>query len=40
MNQPLPISGAKIYKNVVIEPFTTINNDVVIEGDWLVQMWP
>ena len=32
MNQPLAYvhPGAKIAQNVVIEPFTTINNDVVI----------
>ena len=31
MNQPLAYvhPGAKIAKNVVIEPFTTINNNVV-----------
>ena len=36
MNQPLAYvhPGAKIAKNVVIEPFTTINNNVVIgEGE-------
>ena len=35
MNQPLAYvhPGAKIAKNVVIEPFATINNDVVIGGD-------
>ena len=38
MNQPLAYvhPGAKIAKNVVIEPFTTIHNDVVIgEGSWI-----
>ena len=38
MNQPLAYvhPGAKIAKNVVIEPFTTINNNVVIgEGSWI-----
>ena len=32
MNQPLAYvhPGAKIAKNVVIEPFTTIHNNVVI----------
>ena len=34
MNQPLAYvhPGAKIAKNVVIEPFTTIHNNVII-GD-------
>ena len=33
MNQPLAYvhPGAKIAKNVVIEPFTTIHNNVVLE---------
>ena len=38
MNQPLAYvhPGAKIAKNVVVEPFTTINNDVLIgEGTWI-----
>ncbi len=38
MNQPLAYvhPGAKIAKNVVIEPFTTIHNDVEIgEGSWI-----
>jgi UDP-N-acetylglucosamine acyltransferase len=38
MNQPLAYvhSGAKIAKNVVIEPFTIINNNVEIgEGTWV-----
>ena len=38
MNQPLAYihPGAKIAKNVVVEPFTIINNDVVIgEGTWI-----
>jgi len=38
MNQPLAYvhSNAKIAKNVVIEPFTTIHKDVVIgEGTWI-----
>ena len=32
MNQPLAYvhPGAKIAKNVVIEPFTTINNNVIM----------
>ena len=32
MNQPLAYvhPGAKIAKNVVIEPFTTIDNNVII----------
>ncbi|MGA8854386.1 MAG: acyl-[acyl-carrier-protein]--UDP-N-acetylglucosamine O-acyltransferase, partial [Christiangramia sp.] len=37
MNQPLAYvhPGAKIAKNVVIEPFATIHNNVVIgEGTW------
>jgi UDP-N-acetylglucosamine acyltransferase len=40
MNQPLAYvhPGAKI-KNVVIEPFTTIHNNVIIgDGTGLVQM--
>lgn len=38
MNQPLAYvhPGAKIAKNVVIEPFVTIHNNVVIgEGTWI-----
>ena len=38
MNQPLAYvhPGAKIAKNVVIEPFTTIHSNVVIgEGTWI-----
>lgn len=38
MNQPLAFihPNAKIAKNVVVEPFTTINNDVEIgEGTWI-----
>ena len=38
MNQPLAYvhPGAKIAKNVVVEPFTTINNNVEIgEGTWV-----
>ena len=38
MNQPLAYvhPGAKIAQNVVIEPFTNINNDVEIgEGTWI-----
>ena len=38
MTQPLAYvhPGAKIAKNVVIDPFSTINNDVVIgEGTWI-----
>ncbi len=38
MNQPLAYvhPGAKIAKNVVIEPFATIHNDVIIgEGTWI-----
>ena len=38
MNQPLAYvhPGAKIAKNVVIEPFTTIHNNVEIgEGTWI-----
>ena len=38
MNQPLAYihPGAKIEKKVVVEPFTTINNDVEIgEGTWI-----
>ena len=38
MNQPLAYvhPGAKIAKNVVIEPFTTIHNNVKIgEGTWI-----
>ena len=38
MNQPLAYvhPGAKIAKNVVVEPFTTINNTVEIgEGSWI-----
>ena len=38
MNQPLAYihPGAKIEKKVVVEPFTTINNDVGIgEGTWI-----
>ena len=38
MNQPLAYvhPGAKISKNVVIEPFTTINNNVIIgDGTWI-----
>lgn len=38
MNQPLAYvhPGAKIAKNVVIEPFATIHNDVEIgEGSWI-----
>ena len=38
MNQPLAYihPGAKIAKNVVIEPFVTISNNVVIgEGTWI-----
>jgi len=38
MNQPLAYihPGAKIAQNVVVEPFTTINNDVEIgEGTWI-----
>ena len=33
MNQPLAYvhPGAKIAKNVVVEPFSTINNNVEIE---------
>jgi UDP-N-acetylglucosamine acyltransferase len=45
MNQPLAYvhQGAKIAKNVVIEPFTTIHNNVVIgDGTWIgsnVPLW-
>ena len=45
MNQPLAYvhPGAKIAKNVVIEPFTTINNNVVIGEvhglDQMLQLW-
>ncbi|MFT4669221.1 MAG: UDP-N-acetylglucosamine acyltransferase [Ulvibacter sp.] len=38
MNQPLAYvhPGAKIAKNVVIEPFTTIHSNVIIgEGSWI-----
>jgi UDP-N-acetylglucosamine acyltransferase len=38
MNQPLAYvhPGAKIAKNVVVEPFSTINNNVEIgEGTWV-----
>ena len=38
MNQPLAYvhPGAKIARNVVIEPFTTIHNNVVIgDGTWI-----
>src|SRR6056300_1347099 len=38
MNQPLAYihPGAKIATNVVVEPFTTINNDVEIgSGTWI-----
>jgi UDP-N-acetylglucosamine acyltransferase len=38
MNQPLAFihQGAKIAKNVVVEPFVTINNNVEIgEGTWI-----
>jgi acyl-[acyl carrier protein]--UDP-N-acetylglucosamine O-acyltransferase len=38
MNQPLAYvhPGAKSPKNVVIEPFTTIHNNVVIgDGTWI-----
>ncbi len=38
MNQPLAFihSGAKIAQNVVVEPFSTIQNDVEIgEGTWI-----
>ena len=37
MNQPLAYvhPGAKIAKNVVIEPFTTIHNNVIIENNKL-----
>jgi len=38
MNQPLAFihQGAKIAKNVVVEPFVTINNNVEIgEGSWI-----
>ena len=38
MNQPLAYvhPGAKIARNVVIDPFTTIHNNVVIgEGTWI-----
>lgn len=38
MNQPLAFvhANAKIAKNVVIEPFTTIHSDVEIgEGTWI-----
>ena len=38
MNQPLAYvhPGAKIAKNVVVEPFTTIDNNVEIgEGTWV-----
>lgn len=43
MNQPLAYvhPSAKIAKNVVIEPFSTISNDVEIgEGTWIRQMLP
>ena len=38
MNQPLAYvhPGAKIAKNVVVEPFATISSDVEIgEGTWV-----
>ena len=38
MNQPLAYvhPGAKIAKNVVIEPFTTIHSNVIIgDGTWI-----
>ena len=38
MNQPLAYvhPGAKIAKNVVVEPFSTISNNVEIgEGTWV-----